>query len=267
MLVGRPQVLANGENVDARRTQVTHGGEQLVPVLAQPADDSGLGEQLGIHVLGAIQQLERTRIAATGSRDAIQPRDRLEIVIQDVGFGINDEAQRCGIAFEVGDEDLDRGLGQSKSNLCDAVGKDFRAAVRQIVAIDAGDDDVPEAHLRHRIREPPGLTGIERSGRPVRDGAVRAVARADIPQDHECRRLVLPAFPDVGAVRFLADGVELEAAHHLLQGEVVGTARSLDLEPGGFALVPLGGPVSAWGELNERGGHAELKIAATRGAG
>src|SRR5881396_1480171 len=46
MLVGRPQVLADRDDVDARRAQVAQRREQLVPILSQSADDPGLGEQL-----------------------------------------------------------------------------------------------------------------------------------------------------------------------------------------------------------------------------
>jgi hypothetical protein len=62
---------------------------------------------------------------------------------------------------------------------------------------------------------------------------------------------VLPAFSDVGAVRLLTDRVELQVAHHVLQGDVVRAARGLYLEPGGLSL-----------ELDEGGSHRASKIVA-----
>src|SRR5204862_1103912 len=87
VLRGRTQVLADGEDVDPTtlRAQVAHGAEQLVPLLAETAHDPRLGEQLGVQLLGATQQLERPRVAAAGPRQAVQPLDRLEVVVQDVG--------------------------------------------------------------------------------------------------------------------------------------------------------------------------------------
>src|SRR6266545_5754694 len=93
-----PQVLADRDDVDACRAQVAQRREELIPVFSQPADNPGLGEQLGIHVLGTVEQLERPLVAATGPRDAIEPRDRFEVVIEDVGPGSDDAAERVKVA-------------------------------------------------------------------------------------------------------------------------------------------------------------------------
>jgi hypothetical protein len=65
----------------------------------------------------------------------------------------------------------------------------------------------------------------------VRNGAVRAVARADAAQNHERGGAVLPAFPDVGAMRFFAHGMEIELLHHVLETDIVFSARGFDLQP------------------------------------
>ena len=183
-------------------------------------------------------------------------------MVQNVRARLDDDAQRVGVTLEIGDQHLDGGLGEAPADLTDALGEDLGAAVGQVVAVDAGDHDVLEPHLGDRLGEAHRLVRVERGGGPVGHGAVGAIPRADVAQDHERGGVVLPALPDVGAVGFLADGVKLQPAHHLLQGEVVGPARGFDLQPGGLALIPLGGAVNARGELNERGGHAERKIAA-----
>jgi hypothetical protein len=47
---------------------------------------------------------------------------------------------------------------------------------------------------------------------------------------------VLPALADVGAVRLLTDGVEVQLAHELLEPKILRTAGSANLEPARLAL-------------------------------
>ena len=63
------------------------------------------------------------------------------------------------------------------------------------------------------------------------DRAVRAIPRADVAQDHERRGPMVPTFADVGALRFLADRVELELPHQPLDPRVLRPARSPDFQP------------------------------------
>ena len=136
--------------------------------------------------------------------------------------------------LEVRDEDLDRGLGQARANLGDASREGFRAAVLEVIAVDRRDDDVRQAHLRHGVREADGLGRIVRLGRPMGDRAVGAIPGTHVAQDHEGCGLVLPAFPDVGAARFLAHRVETQLPHQTLDAEVAVAAGSLHLEPQGL---------------------------------
>ena len=82
-------------------------------------------------------------------------------------------------------------------------------------------------HLGDRLRDARGLGDVVLRRAAVGDGAVGAVPRADVAEDHERRGAVLPALADVGAVRFLADGVEVELAHQVLEAQVVGPAGRL----------------------------------------
>src|SRR6266702_1358315 len=80
----------------------------------------------------------------------------------------------------------------------------------------------------------PRFTSIERGGCAVGDRAVRAVARTHVAEDHERGGLVLPALPDVGAMCFFTDRMQLEVAHHVLEREVVGAAGCFHLQPRGL---------------------------------
>ena len=68
------------------------------------------------------------------------------------------------------------------------------------------------------------------------DRAIRAIACANIAQDHECRGAVLPAFADVWAMRFFAYRMQIELAHEILEARVVRSPRRFDLQPGRLSI-------------------------------
>jgi len=261
---GGPQVLAQREDVDPLGTQVLHRDQQLVPFFAQPADDARLGEEPGIELLGPAQQLERPGVAPPGPRQAVQPLDRLEVVVEDVRTRRDGDAQ-CRLApLEVRNQHLDRGLGEPPPDLGNARREDFRPTVRQVIAVDASDHDVLQAHPGHRFGEPPGLSRIERTRGPVGDRAVGAVPRAHVAQDHERGRSVFPALTDVGTVRFLAHRVQLEVPHQVLQRQIVRSPGGLHPEPRwlaerrcGRSRRDAGGAGGGGRELNEGRGHQD----------
>src|ERR1019366_9404827 len=137
----------------------------------------------------------------------------------------------------------------------DGLGKSPGAEVREVVAVDRGEDEVAERHSRGGVRDAGGLGHVILRRPAMRDGAVRAVPRADVTEDHEGGRAVLPALADVGAMRFLADRVQVEFAHEVLQVNVVTPAGSLHLEPAGlplrqrFAAVPAHDVIEGFAHL------------------
>jgi len=70
------------------------------------------------------------------------------------GFGVHDNAQRLLAALEVRDQYLDRRAGPPPPDLGDRRREHLGAAVRQVVPVNAGDDDVLKLQLLHRRREP-----------------------------------------------------------------------------------------------------------------
>jgi len=153
---------------------------------------------------------------------------------------------RASDALEVGDQHFDRRRGQAAAQLGDGAGENLGAAVGKVVAVHARDHDELEPHLRDGLGQPRRLVQIERLGRAVRHRAVGAVARAHVAQNHERRGLVLPTFTDVGAVGFLADGVQLEVAHQAFERDVVsapgaGTLSQDGLRSAGAACCPRRG--------------------------
>src|SRR4051812_48892623 len=109
----------------------------------------------------------------------------------------------------------------------------LRAAVPEVVAVDAGDHHVGELQLRDRFGEVPRLLGVGRERPAVRDVAKRAAPRADVAEDHERRRALAEAFGDVRAGRFLADGVQVLLAQDVLDlVEARVGARGAHADPG-----------------------------------
>src|SRR2546423_9136465 len=73
------------------------------------------------------------------------------------------------------------------------------------------------------------------------DRTVSAISGADVAQDHESGGAMLPALADVWAVGLFANRVKVQLAHHVLETEVIRSARGFDLEPRRFPLrEPLG---------------------------
>ena len=107
------------------------------------------------------------RYLPAGSRHPIQPRHGLDVVIEDVGPGVEHGPQRRLDSLEVWNQHLDAAAGHARPRLPDRLGEDRRAAVGQIVAIDRGDDGVLQAHarrpLRRRAPAPPVSSSV---GRP-----------------------------------------------------------------------------------------------------
>ena len=93
-----------------------------------------------------------------------------------------------------------------------------------------------ELHFRDGVGDAIRLGGIVLGWPAVRDGAVGAVSRADVTEDHEGCSAVFPAFADVGTARFFAHGMQIERPHELLEPQVVGSTGGADLEPARFAL-------------------------------
>ena len=114
-------------------------------------------------------------------------------------------------------------------------------AVGQVVAGDAGHDDVLEAHRADRLGDAARLVVIE-PGRPAGlDRAEPAGPGAGVAEDHDRGRALVPALPDVGAVGLLADRVEVQAAQQALEVVVVLAGRHPGPDP---VRVPAEGHAS-----------------------
>src|SRR5687768_432646 len=111
------------------------------------------------------------------------------------------------------------------------------AAVRLVIPIDRGHHRVLQAHRADGLGDTTRLVEIELARLAVRDRAIGAGARADIPENHERGGAVMPALADVGTVRVLANGVQLEPTHDLAQAQIILGTRGADLQPVRFGFA------------------------------
>ena len=141
-------------------------------------------------------------------------------------------AQRLPIPAKVGDQNFDAHPRRLPPHCPDCLGKDARAAVRQIVTVNRRDNGVPDAHAGDGLRHAQRLQRVHDAARIAGlDGAIAAGARARIAQNHERGGAAIPAVADVGTARLLADGMERAALHKRLQLAVALAARRGNLEP------------------------------------
>ena len=103
------------------------------------------------------------------------------------------------VSAEVGCEHLEGGCRQPGAQCLEDRAKVGGAAVGQVVAIDAGDDDVAQAHVEGRLGDARGLVRIERCGPRGPDRAEPASPRAIAAHHHEGRRALRKTLAEVRA--------------------------------------------------------------------
>ena len=141
----------------------------------------------------------------------LQPGDGLEVMVEHLGRGGEDDVDQLAAPVEIGREHLDRGTG-SPAHGQDALAEVFGAAVGKVVARDGGDDHVAQSQPVARFGQALGLVEGDLLGLPALDRAKAAGPRADVSQDHERRRAAGPALRAVRATRTLADGLQAQLA-------------------------------------------------------
>ena len=93
-----------------------------------------------------------------------------------------------------------------------------------------------QLHLGDCLRDALRFGWIKFRRPTVRDGAIGAISGADVTEDHERCGAVFPAFANVRTMSLLANGMEVELTHELLEPEVLRAAGSAHLEPAWLSL-------------------------------
>src|SRR5581483_4186980 len=169
------------------------------------------------------------------------------VVIQNIGLGLEHNAQRLFESLKIRNQDFHPASRSQQSNLANCFGKNLSSAHVVVIPIYAGDNRMFDPQGRHCFRHPRGFFVVNRLRLAFGHGAKSTAPRADISQQHESRRAVVPALANIGTLRRFADRVQPQATRQFLQlMEVLADRR--------FRLQPLGLRLPNWGaefDLNQ----------------
>ncbi len=104
-------------------------------------------------LFGEAQHMQRLSIVGLRAHAPVQPPHRLHVVIEDVRPGIEHARHGIQIAAKIRREYFDPGFRQRPPDFAYGLGEVMRAAIRQIVAIDARDHHIAQLHLRRHSRD------------------------------------------------------------------------------------------------------------------
>ncbi len=147
VIARRLKILPDGQDVGLGvLTHIVHKLKHFVIALPDAKHDAGLGHKAA--VFDTAQNLQGSFILSLGSHGWVHSANRFHIVGQNLGVSMDDRSKRGRIALEVSNQRLDGHLGTFLMDLPDGLSPNLRAAIGQVVAIDAGDDYVLQAHQR-----------------------------------------------------------------------------------------------------------------------
>src|SRR6266700_1680992 len=150
MLERWAKVLPNSEYIDIVRVHIMHDFDNLIPGLAQSQHEAGLGWRGGIHFFGPLEHLERTLVDGLRAHALVQPGNGFDVMVENVGPGIDHDLQRVIDTLEIGRQYFDFTIGVETANPTDGSGENGCAAIFEFVTVDRGDDGMAQAHLLDR---------------------------------------------------------------------------------------------------------------------
>jgi hypothetical protein len=233
VVLGGPEVLADGKYVHVVIAQVAHRLVYFLFHFAEADHKTALGQTLGVELLGVAEYLQGALVLGLRADRVVEAGDRLDVVVEGVGAGVYDGLYCVAIPLEIWGKDLDGAAGDFFPDRAYGPGEDRSPTVRELVAVDARDHGVLEAHLLGGVGHAMRLVEVQLRGLTGEHGAEAARTGTDVAEDHERGGAVVPALADVRAAGLLAHRVEVEAAHGLLDIPV-------DLAVGDARLQPLG---------------------------
>lgn len=139
-----------------------------------------------------------------------------------------------GLRIQIGNKELNCGAGHLLADGLDGAGPVLGSAVRQVVPCDGGNDDIPQLHEPHALRNLLRFGGVGRCRMSGPGGAETAAPRADVAQNHEGSRTTAPALGLVGAESAAANRMQSMFPDDALHFGVLGRAVKANLQPIGF---------------------------------
>ena len=210
----RLQILADSQEIHPRRSHVIPDLVEFLRGFTKPDHHARLGKHLIVQRFYLVEQSQRMIIARTRADGRIQARHSFQIVIINVGACRHDHFHGfSGLVAKIRCQNLDGRFWRMFAQFFNDTNELPGTAIGQIIAIDRGDDDMLKPERAGRFGNMRRLKLVDWPGHTGLDVAKSAGARAGIAQDHHRRVLLAPAFADVGAGRFLANGIEVQPPH------------------------------------------------------
>ena len=157
LLAFRLQVLADRDDLDVRFVEPLQHVDDFVAPLAEAEHEAGLGRDRRVDPFRFAQDRQRALETRAGTDEVVEPRNRLDVVIEVVGLA---PRRRCAPIRSCRENrtSAPRPPHPAAPRAAPAIVERelLRAAVVEIIARDARDDDVPQPHplrrLGHRSR-------------------------------------------------------------------------------------------------------------------
>src|ERR1700677_3089560 len=141
--------------------------------------------------------------------------------------------QRLPIAAKIRNQHFYSASRHSLAESCDGACEDCRSTVSLVIAVHGSHHCVTQPHPLHSFGHSLRLVFLRWAERlSAWHRAESARSRADVAQNHECRRAMLPAFTHIRATSALAYRVQVECAHDPLEFLVIRPAEVLHAQPG-----------------------------------
>ena len=233
MFLGRLEVLAQREDVDAYAAQVVHAFFYFLIRFAEAEHDAALGAQSG--AFGAHEHFEAAVVLGLDAHFLGKAAHRFQVVAEDVRCGFGDHSEVLPLALEIGDQRFHSGGRCAAADGADGARPDVATTVLEIIAVYTGDDAVFHTHQLNAACNACRFEGIHGIGATGGHVAEAAAARTHVAEDHESGRTCAPAFAHVGAVATLANGVQLVLADDAGHLPVVLADGQFHPQPIGFA--------------------------------
>jgi len=114
--------------------------------------------------------------------------DGFQVVIKNVGLGIQNDVELIGVALKIGCEHFDGGIRATIANGPDGSGPDIGTSILQIISCHRCDDAVSQSHFGHGFGDSWWFSQVQLGRFPGIYGAEGAGPGANVAKDHHRSR-------------------------------------------------------------------------------
>ena len=204
-MLGRgPQILANRGDLDPNCGKVRQSLFDFVATLPQSHHQAGLGGEA--RCTATSQDGQTPKIASRRAYRVLKAGHGLDVVIQDIGPGIQNELEGSHITLDVTDQDFNLRVRLALANGANGLGNRAGATIFKVVTSNTRDDGVGKIQSDHGLSHTGRFGGVERHWLTGVDETETTGSSAPLTIYHEGGCAVLPALEDIRAARLFAHG-------------------------------------------------------------